>query len=365
MIIVMRSQAAPEEVGRVKQYLAELGLGVHTSEGEERVVLGAIGDVRKIPVEALESLPGVERVIRILEPYKLASRKLKAESTVVDCAGVKIGGPDVVLIAGPCSVENYEMLQATARASRSAGAALLRGGAFKPRTSPYTFQGLGYAGLEMLAEIRKEVGLPVVTEVMAPEQIDAIARHADMLQVGTRNMQNYSLLQEVGRTRMPVMLKRGMMCSIDEWLQAAEYILAYGNTQIVLCERGIRTFETYTRNTLDLSAIPAVKRLSHLPVMVDPCHGTGRRDLVIPMAMAAVAAGADAVMVEAHPQPERALSDGPQSLRLDQLKPLAESMDRVAEILGRRLHPPPKDIPASANGSGSLLRPRAAGAMLL
>jgi 3-deoxy-7-phosphoheptulonate synthase len=275
--------------------------------------------------------------------YKLASRDLKANSTVVEFNGIRIGGPDVVLIAGPCAVENIEMLRATAKAALQAGASMLRGGAFKPRSSPYSFQGLGREGLEILAQIRAETGLPVVTEVMAPEQVELVASYADMLQIGARNMQNFNLLQEVGKVRKPVLLKRGMMSSVDEWLQAAEYILTYGNMQVVLCERGIRTFESYTRNTLDLSAVPAMKSLSHLPVIVDPSHGTGRRDLVIPMAAAAIAAGADGVIVEAHPDPANALSDGPQSLRLDELKDLSARISRVAGALERTWYGPPRN----------------------
>ena len=337
MIIVMKSGTPREQIEHVISHLQGVGLGVHVSEGEERTILGAIGDVRKIVPEMIEALPGVERVIRVLEPYKLASRKLKQEPTVVNVDGVKIGNTEVVLIAGPCSVENLEMLRMSAKAAKECGASLLRGGAFKPRTSPYSFQGLGREGLEMLSQVRAETGMPVVTEVMAPEQVELVSQYADMLQIGARNMQNFSLLQEVGRSRKPVMLKRGMMSSIDEWLQAAEYILAYGNMQVVLCERGIRTFETYTRNTLDLSAVPAVKRLSHLPVIVDPSHGTGKRDLVIPMALAAVAAGADGIMVEIHPEPEKALSDGPQSLKLEQLRELAAGLQKVSAALGRNL----------------------------
>lgn len=343
MIIVMKNGSAKDHLERVIQYLKQMGLSVHISEGEERTILGVIGDVRKVPVESVEALPGVEKVIRILEPYKLASRKLKQDSTVVEFSGVRIGGPEVVLIAGPCSVENLEMLRASAIAAKQSGASALRGGAFKPRTSPYSFQGLGREGLELLAQVRAETGLPVVTEVMAPEQVELVCEYADMLQIGARNMQNFSLLQEVGRCRKPVLLKRGMMSSVDEWLQAAEYILAYGNMQVVLCERGIRTFESYTRNTLDLSAVPAVKKLSHLPVIVDPSHGTGKRDLVIPMAMAAVAAGADGVIVEVHPDPEKALSDGPQSLRLEQLPELAEQISKVAAAVGRSLYGPPRN----------------------
>ena len=342
MIIVMRSEASVEEIEQVKRFLAEMGLGVHESRGEERTILGAIGDVRKTTPETIESLPGVERAIRVLEPYKLASRKLKAEPTVVEVDGVRIGGPEVVIMAGPCSVEGLDMLRKTALAARDAGASVLRGGAFKPRSSPYSFQGLGREGLELLAQVKAEIGLPVVTEVMAPEQVELVAEYADMLQIGARNMQNFTLLQEVGRTKKPVLLKRGMMSSLDEWLQAAEYILASGNMQVVLCERGIRTFENYTRNTLDISAVPAIKSLCHLPVIVDPSHGTGKRHLVIPMAMAAVAAGADGVIVEAHPDPEKALSDGPQSLYLHQLSDLFTRVSSVARALGRSIYGPPR-----------------------
>jgi 3-deoxy-7-phosphoheptulonate synthase len=345
MIVVMRCGATAEETELVKQRLTQAGLGIHESTGEERTILGAIGDVRKLAPETIESWPGVERAIRILEPYKLASRKLKPQPSVVECNGVMIGGPEVVLIAGPCSVENLDMLRLTARAARDAGASMLRGGAFKPRTSPYSFQGLGREGLEMLAEVRSEFNLPVVTEVMAPEQVEMVSEYADMLQIGARNMQNFSLLQEVGRSKKPALLKRGMMSSIDEWLQAAEYILAYGNMQVVLCERGIRTFESYTRNTLDLSAVPAAKKFCHLPVIVDPSHGTGKRDLVIPMAMAAIAAGADGVIVEAHPDPDKALSDGAQSLDLSQLGILSTRLAGIARVLGRTMRNHPGNDP--------------------
>ncbi len=275
-----------------------------------------------------------------VQPFRLASRQVWPGQTVVDCGGVKFGGEKVVLIAGPCTVENLDMLLEAARAAKAAGAVMLRGGVFKPRTSPYSFKGLGEEGLALLAEARRQTGLRVVTEVMEPEEVGAVAAHADMLQIGTRSMSNFSLLKEVGRQRKPVMLKRGMMSTLSEWLQAAEYIMTYGNTQVVLCERGIRTFETYTRNTLDLSAVPAVKAMSHLPVMIDPSHGTGRSDLVTPMAMAAVAAGADAVMVEVHPEPAKALCDGDQSLDPRQLDRLAERLAAVAGAVGRRLHEP-------------------------
>ncbi len=294
--------------------------------------------------------PVESRSARKPEQLTLASRAMHPVSTIVDCSGIRFGGEGVVLIAGPCSVEGRPMLLQTAAAARAAGAAMLRGGAFKPRSSPYTFQGLGEEGLRYLADARAETGLPIVTEVMSPEQVELVAAYADMLQIGARNMQNFSLLQEVGRQRKPVMLKRGMMASISEWLGAAEYILAYGNDQIVLCERGIRTFETHTRFTLDLSAVPAAKALTHLPVIVDPSHATGLRELVIPMAAAAVAAGADGIIVEAHPHPETALCDGPQSLQLPQLGELAAQIAAVAAAAaGRTLHPPLEQaLPAPA-----------------
>jgi len=368
LVIVMNDRATDKDVELVTGNLTRMGLDVHVSRGSERVIIGVIGDVRKVSPEIVESYPGVERAVRILEPYKLASRKVRSTPTIVDCCGVQVGGREVVLIAGPCSVENLSMTLETARAARNGGAAMLRGGAFKPRSSPYSFQGLGLEGLEILAQARGETDLPVVTEVMAPEQVEMVAAHADMLQIGARNMQNFNLLQEVGRQRKPVMLKRGMMASVDEWLQAAEYVLAYGNMQVVLCERGIRTFETQTRFTLDLSAVPAVKKLTHLPVIVDPCHATGKRDLVAPMAMAAVAAGADGIMVEAHPDPETALSDGPQSLRLEQISGLSMSLSHIAEAIGRCMHaalpqgslsraqPSPKPSPMAAAAQDSGVR---------
>lgn len=348
MIVVMQANAKEQEVAFVRDNLSRIGLGVHLSEGEERVILGVIGDVRKVSQEMIESWPGVERVIRVLEPYKLVSRKMHPNPSVISCSGVTIGAKPVVLIAGPCSVENLGMLRETATAAKTGGAAMLRGGAFKPRSSPYSFQGLGLEALEWLALMREETGLPVVTEVMAPEQVEMVAEYADMLQIGARNMQNFNLLQEVGRQRKPVMLKRGLMAPIDEWLQAAEYILAYGNMQVVLCERGIRTFETHTRFTLDISAVPVAKKLTHLPIIVDPAHGTGKRDLVLPLSLAALAAGADGIIVEAHPNPESALSDGPQSLRLNQIGELHSHMEKIALAIGRSIHPVPEPGAAGA-----------------
>lgn len=333
MIVVMRRGATPEQVAAVRQRLEALGFGVHVSEGVERTVLGVIGDRTREAGMGLELLPGVERVVPILKPYKLASRDFRPEPTVVEVAGVRFGAGDPVIIAGPCSVEGPEQILAAARAVRAAGAHMLRGGAFKPRTSPYSFQGLGEQGLALLAEARAETGLPVVTEVLSPDAVPVVARYADMLQVGARNMQNYPLLRELGRAGLPVLLKRGPGATVEEWLMAAEYLLAEGNPRVVLCERGIRTFETATRFTLDLNAVPLVKELSHLPVIVDPSHGTGRWTLVTPMARAAVAAGADGIMVEVHPDPAQALSDGAQSLTPERFAALVRQVREVAAAL--------------------------------
>jgi len=335
MIVVMGQGASKEDIDRVIKTVKAAGLDVHISHGIEHTIIGVVGDVRQLAPGELRVLPSVQRVVRIMHPFKLASREFKEAPSVVCLDGISIGGTELVVIAGPCAVESFEMLLETAQAVKAAGATALRGGAFKPRTSPYSFQGLGKEGLEMLAEVRRRTGLPVVTEVLSPSDVDLVSSYADILQIGTRNMQNYSLLQEVGRARKPVLLKRGLMSSVEEWLMAAEYILSNGNDRVILCERGIRTFETYTRNTLDLSAVPLIKRLSHLPVIVDPSHGTGRWDLVAPMARAAVAAGADGLMVEVHPRPEEALSDGPQSLKLAVFEELMREIAQVARAVGR------------------------------
>lgn len=341
MIVVMVPEANVDQVGRVVKTVEELGLEAHVSRGQRCTVIGLVGNTAAVDTEELESLPGVDRVVRVMKPYRLACREAQLQPTRVDIGEgafrVTTGGGEVVIAAGPCAVEDERSLLETARAVRQAGAVMLRGGAFKPRTSPYSFQGLGGEGLSMLARAREETGLPVVTEVMAPEQVSLVARYADLLQVGTRNMYNYPLLKALGETRKPVLLKRGMMASIEEWLLAAEYILAAGNPNVILCERGIRTFETATRNTLDLSAVPVVKALSHLPVWVDPSHGTGRADLVLPMARAAVAAGADGLLVEVHRSPGQARSDGSQSLSPEQLVTLVRECRRVAEVVGRGL----------------------------
>jgi 3-deoxy-7-phosphoheptulonate synthase len=317
--------------------LKEKGLTPHVSRGTERTIVGAIGDERVLQTVPLEAFPGVEQVMQVLQPFKLVSRDFRPEPTVVDVAGVKSGGGHFAVIAGPCSVDNWELLSSAAAGVTAAGAHLLRGGAFKPRTSPYVFQGLGEEGLKLLARARQETGLPVVTEVMNVNQVELVASYADMLQIGARNMQNFDLLRAVGEVRKPVLLKRGMSATIKEWLMSAEYILAGGNYQVVLCERGIRTFETYTRNTLDLSAVPAVKELSHLPVVVDPSHGTGRRSLVQSMALAAVAAGADGLAIEVHPKPEEALSDGDQSLLPEEFTELMKSLKPLVALMGMKL----------------------------
>ncbi len=337
MIIVLRKDSTEAQLDHLLEKLKEKGLTPHVSRGTERTIVGAIGDERVLQTVPLEAFPGVEQVMQVLQPFKLVSRDFRPEPTVVDVAGVKIGGGHFAVIAGPCSVENWELLSSAAAGVKAAGAHLLRGGAFKPRTSPYVFQGLGEEGLKLLARARQETGLPVVTEVMNVNQVELVASYADMLQIGARNMQNFDLLRAVGEVRKPVLLKRGMSATIKEWLMSAEYILAGGNYQVVLCERGIRTFETYTRNTLDLSAVPAVKELSHLPVVVDPSHGTGRRSLVQSMALAAVAAGADGLAIEVHPKPEEALSDGDQSLLPGEFAGVMQNVKPLAALLGKKL----------------------------
>ena len=325
MIIITRPNITPSELDHIREHVEGLGLRTSVTRGERQTIIGCIGDDDLLREAAILRLPGVESVMPVMKPYKLAAREFVGESSRVrvgDGASAVVGGPELAIIAGPCSVEGREMLQRTARAVRAAGAGMLRGGAYKPRTSPYSFQGLGYEGLEMLAEAGRVYDLPIVTEVPAPEDVARVAAVADILQIGARNMQNFALLSEVGRSSRPVMLKRGMSSSIDELLQAAEYILSAGNQQVFLCERGIRTFETSTRNTLDLSAIPVLQRRTHLPVIVDPSHAAGDRDLVAPLALAAQAVGAHGVMVEVHPDPDNALSDGPQALRLDQFEEL-------------------------------------------
>ncbi len=336
MVVVMRERASEAEIQAVIAQLTEMGFDVHRSTGASRTVIGAVGNGNGDP-QLLEVQPGVQEVLRISEPYKLAGRTFKPENTVVVVGDVRIGGDEVVVMAGPCSAESEEQVEASAAAVKRAGAKVLRGGAFKPRSSPYSFQGLGEAGLRMLRAAADRHDLKLVTEVMEISQIEMIEGYADILQVGARNMQNFSLLRELGRSRKPVMLKRGISATIEEWLLSAEYVLAGGNTQLMLCERGIRTFESYTRNTLDISAIPVVQKLSHLPIVVDPSHGTGRRDKVAPMARAAVAAGADGLLIEVHCDPDRARSDGAQSLFPAQFEQLMAELRIIAPAIGRSI----------------------------
>ncbi len=340
MIIVTRPNVTDAEIDHIRERIEAAGMRTHLSRGERRTIIGCIGDESLLQEVPLRSLPGVESVTPVLKPYKLASREFVADRTVVRVGGraeASFGGPSVTVIAGPCSVENREMILETACLVRDAGATMLRGGAFKPRTSPYAFQGMGAEGLRLLAEVRGATGLPVVTEVMDTRQVDLVAEHADMLQVGARNMQNFPLLAELGRVRRPILLKRGLSATIKELLMAAEYIMANGNHEVVLCERGIRTYETATRNTLDIAAIPVLKRETHLPVIVDPSHAGGDAALVAPLAFAAIAAGADGLIIEVHPDPECALSDGDQSLAPEAFADLMSRLEAFAAAAGRTI----------------------------
>ena len=343
MIVVMRAHASEAEIDGVVARIRELGFTPHLSKGSERTIVGVVGDDRRAAEAGMfESLPGVAECVRILKPFKLASREFVGASTVVEVGdgsgspGVAVGGAEVVIAAGPCAVESWEQLEEVAVSVKQSGARLLRGGAFKPRTSPYAFQGLGEEGLRLLARAREATGLPIVTEVMTPEAVPLVERYADCLQIGARNMQNFNLLQACGKSAKPILLKRGLSSTLEELLMAAEYILASGNRRVILCERGIRTFERATRNTLDLSAVAVLKQWSHLPVLVDPSHGTGHAAFVPAMARAAVAAGADGLLIEVHPHPERALSDGPQSLTPAGLAQTAAEVAAVARAVGRR-----------------------------
>ncbi|MFQ5532254.1 MAG: 3-deoxy-7-phosphoheptulonate synthase [Candidatus Methylomirabilales bacterium] len=337
MIIVMRSTASQADIDQVVERITQHGLKPHISRGVERTIIGVIGDQRIIRSVPFQALAGVDEVLPISKPFKLASRDFKTETSLIEVDGVVVGGERLAVIAGPCSVEGRQMLLEIAQGVKDVGASVLRGGAFKPRTSPYSFQGLGEEALKYLAEVREITGLPVVTELMDPRDAELVVKYADMIQIGARNMQNFRLLKEVGILRKPVLLKRGMSSTITELLMSAEYIMSEGNYNIVLCERGIRTFEDYTRNTLDLSAVPSLKQLSHLPVIVDPSHGAGRWDLVPSLALAAIAVGADGLMIEVHPQPEVALSDGPQALIPDRFTTLMEQIRDLAPIVGRTL----------------------------
>ena len=337
MIVVMKRGATQAQVVNVTARIEQLGCQVHISEGKECTIIGIIGNGRPLDREQIERMVGVERTVPVLLPFKLTSRDFHPQNTIIPINGVSVGDKRLVVMAGPCAVEGHAELLEAARAAKSAGAHMLRGGAFKPRTSPYSFQGLGEEGLRYLAAVREETGLPVVTEVMAPEQVPLVTTYADILQIGARNMQNYALLHAVGEAQRPVLLKRGMMSTVEELLMSAEYILSHGNDRVMLCERGIRTFEPYTRNTLDINAVPLLKQLSHLPVIVDPSHGTGKWELVAAVSKAAVAAGADGLLIEVHPHPSCALSDGAQSLKPAAFARLMTELRAVAQAVGREL----------------------------
>lgn len=339
-IIVLKPDATDEALNHIVKKLESKGLKANISKGTERTIIGVIGDTSKITEEeedAIKVMTGVEEVMRILKPYKLASRDFRSENTLIDVRGRVVGGNKIHVIAGPCSVENKTMIVNIAEEVKKAGASFIRGGAYKPRTSPYSFQGLGEEGLIYLADARERTGLPVVTELMDPRDLDVMVKYADVIQIGARNMQNFRLLLEVGSVKKPVLLKRGLSSTIKEWLMSAEYIMSRGNHQVILCERGIRTFETATRNTLDLSAVPVLRQLTHLPIVVDPSHGVGKWDIVAPMAKAAVAAGADGILIEVHSNPEEAMSDGEQSLKPDAFRRLMEDLRPIAAAVGREI----------------------------
>jgi len=337
MIVVMRTSCSQDEIGNVVKRIKELGLKEHISAGIERTIIGVLGSINPDIQYSLQLLPGVEEVLLVSKPYKLASREFHPKNTIVKVNDIAIGGDEIVIMAGPCVVESEEQLLAIAREVKANGANILRGGAFKPRTSPYHFRGLGEIGLQLLARAREETGMPIITEVMTPSDVELVSNYADILQIGARNMQNFPLLDEVGKTRKPVMLKRGLSSTIQEWLLAAEYILAQGNEKLILCERGIRTFETSTRNTMDISAIPIVKRISHLPIIADPSHATGKWYLVAPLGLAAIVAGSDGLMIEVHPYPDQALADGPQSLNFENFKQLMSQLRPIAQTINRKL----------------------------
>lgn len=343
VVIIMKSTATTSDTSAVIERVEKLGFHVHLSEGNERTIIGLIGDSRILDKEAIERMAGVERAVPVLKPFKLAGRDFKPKDTKFPIGNHMIGGDDLFIIAGPCSVESRSQIIETAHAVKEAGAHALRGGAYKPRTSPYSFQGLGEEGLKYLAEAREQTGLPIVTEVMEPDLVPLVAEYADVLQIGARNMQNYALLHAAGESQHPVLLKRGMSSLMEEWLMCAEYILSHGNTRVMLCERGIRTFETYTRNTFDINAIPVIKQLSHLPVIADPSHGTGKWEYVAAAAKASVAAGADGLIIEVHPRPDEAMSDGGQSLKPEKFAKLVSEMRAIAQAVGRDIPEPDLD----------------------
>jgi 3-deoxy-7-phosphoheptulonate synthase len=337
MMVIMRANASEAQIAGVVAYVEKNGLNAHLSRGTERTIIGVVGDIRRVSQQAFELMDGVDSVMRISRPYKITSREFQPEKTTFNVNGVKVGSDEILIIAGPCSVEGREQLLEIAQAVKEAGGHALRGGAFKPRTSPYAFQGMGEAGLEILAEARELTGLPVVTEVMAPEQVPLVAKYADVLQIGARNMQNYNLLHAVGKTDKVILLKRGMSATAEELLMAAEYILSDGNRRVMLCERGIRTFETATRNTTDINAVPVLQAQTHLPVVLDPSHSTGKWEYVLPIARAAIAAGADGLIVEVHQRPEEAASDGAQSLKPEKFAQLVRQVRTVAEAVERKV----------------------------
>jgi len=337
VLVVMRKDATVEQIRGVQEAIEARGFKAHPIPGAQRTAIGVTGNKGALEAPALEGLPGVLEVIPVTHAYKLVSREVKSENTIVRVGTVEVGGPDLVLVAGPCAVESVEQTLIIARAVKAAGAHILRGGAFKPRTSPYSFQGLGEAGLRILAEAREATGLPVISEAIDVESVDLVEKYADAIQVGARNMQNFSLLKRVGKAKKPVLLKRGLSATLEEFLMSAEYILSEGNYSVILCERGVRTFSDFSRNTLDLSIVPAVKQISHLPILVDPSHGTGRRDKVAPLSRAAAAVGADGLMIEVHNDPNRALSDGPQSITPDMFEELMADLRKIAPVIGRRL----------------------------
>lgn len=339
LILVMRSDAKVSEIGAVLQKVEQFGLKPHLTKESGKTIIGAVGESEELLAvdESFLRLPGVESALPTQQPFKLVSHEFKQEQTRIQVGDVEIGGQEIILMAGPCAVESEDQLFKTAKGVKEAGGKILRGGAFKPRTSPYSFQGLGKQGLELMAKARARFGLYLVTEVLTPNEVELVAGYTDILQIGARNMQNFSLLKEVGKSVKPVLLKRGMMSTLEELFMAAEYIAANGNSRIMLCERGIRTFEKYTRNTLDLSAVPLAKKFTHLPVIVDPSHAAGKRDLVPSLSRAAVAAGADGLIIEVHPEPEKALSDGPQSLTIEVFKELVQELKRIAEAVGRKI----------------------------
>jgi 3-deoxy-7-phosphoheptulonate synthase len=351
MIIILKPGVTDEQIDHVIKHIEDLGMKAHLSRGTYRTIIGVIGDEAKAHVSPLQAIPGVAEVIPVLPPYKLASNEAHPKPTVVDVAGVKIGGGQLAMIAGPCAIEGYERLDQIAASIKESGANILRGGAYKPRTSPYAYQGMGEEGLKILRQVGDKYGMPVVTEVMDPRFVEVVDQYTDMIQIGARNMQNFSLLTEVGKTRKPVLLKRGMSATVVDLLMSAEYILSQGNNQVVLCERGIKSFDTSTRNLFDVAAVPACKGLSHLPIIVDPSHATGRPDLIPPCALAGVAAGADGVHIEVHNCPEKAMSDGPQALLPHQYAEVAKQIRAVAAVLGKTVSP----LPGSAAGDARVL----------